>query len=97
MMNKPRYELDRTAIFKKDLKKAKKRGLNIDLMDEIVEKLLNGEPLPEKNKDHALTGNWIGHRECHIQPDWILVYRIINQTLVLSLVRTGTHSDIFGK
>ncbi|MCI8832363.1 MAG: type II toxin-antitoxin system YafQ family toxin, partial [Lachnospiraceae bacterium] len=51
----------------------------------------------EKNKDHELSGNWVGHRECHVQPDWLLVYRIDNDILVLTLARTGTHSDIFGK
>ena len=87
------YQLDKTNIFKKDLKRAKKRGCDLALLDELVEKLLSGEPLPEKNKDHALTGNWRGHRECHITPDWLLVYRIIESTLILSLIRTGTHSD----
>ena len=93
-MNNYKYELDRTTIFKKDLKKAKKRGCDMKLLDEIVEKLLCGETLPEKNKDHELTGNWKGHRECHITPDWLLVYRIIENTLILSLVRTGSHSDL---
>ena len=90
---KPKYQIDRTAIFRKDLKKAKKRGLDIALLDEVVTAIQYGETLPEKNQDHALTGNWKGHRECHIQPDWLLVYRIIEDTLILSLVRTGTHSD----
>lgn len=63
------------------------------LLNEIIEKLCDGEPLPEKNKDHPLSGNWIGHRECHITPDWLLVYRICENTLILSLIRTGTHSD----
>lgn len=93
MKNEHIYQLDRTNIFKKDLKRAIKCGCNIKLLDDIVEKLLCGEPLPEKNKDHALTGNWKDHRECHIEPDWLLVYRIIDKTLILSLVRTGTHSD----
>ena len=90
---KPKYQIDRTAIFRRDLKKAKKRGLDIALLDEVVTAIQYGEMLPEKNQDHALTGNWKGHRECHIQPDWLLVYRIIEDTLILSLVRTGTHSD----
>ena len=94
MNNKPKYQIERTAIFKKDLKKAKKRGLDLELLDDVVTTIQNGEVLPEKNKDHALTGNWTGHRECHIQPDWLLVYRIIEDTLILSLVRTGTHSDL---
>lgn len=73
--------------FKKDYKLAMKRHLDIDLLDNIIRKLASNEELPEKNKDHALTGNWIGHRECHIQPDWLLVYRIENDLLVLTLSR----------
>ncbi len=95
MINKePKYQIERTAVFRKDLKKAKRRGLDLTLLDEIVTTIQYGEPLPEKNKDHALTGNWVGHRECHIQPDWLLIYRIIDDTLILSLVRTGSHSDL---
>lgn len=60
-------------------------------------KLAMEKPLPEKCRDHALTGNWEGHRECHIQPDWLLVYRIEEDVLVLTLARTGTHSDLFGR
>ena len=63
----------------------------------LPQELTAGEPLPEKNRDHALTGDWVGHRECHIQPDWLLVYRVQNDVLVLTLTRTGTHSDLFGK
>lgn len=63
----------------------------------MVATLAMGDPLPEKRKDHTLTGNWVGHRECHIQPDWLLVYRIEDNVLVLTLSRTGTHSDLFGK
>lgn len=86
-----------TNQFKKDYKAAIKRHLNIDLLDDIIRKLSSGETLSEKNRDHALTGNWSGHRECHIQPDWLLVYRIEDDVLVLTLARTGTHSDLFGK
>ena len=86
-----------TNQFKKDYKLAMKRHLDIDLLDDIIRKLASSEQLPEKNKDHALTGNWVGHHECHIQPDWLLVYRIENDLLVLTLSRTGTHSDLFGK
>ena len=74
-----------------------KRLLEIDLLDDIIRKLSNGEQLSAKNKDHALTGNWVGHRECHIQPDWLLIYRVENDLLVLTLTRTGSHSDLFGK
>jgi mRNA interferase YafQ len=81
--------------FKKDLKLAVKRGYNLDLLDEIVEKLANREALPERNRDHGLTGDYIGFRECHIQPDWLLVYRIDEDELFLFLSRTGSHSDLF--
>ena len=86
-----------TSQFKKDYKLAMKRGQSIDLLDNIIRLLAKGEPLPETNRDHALSGNWIGHRECHIQSDWLLVYRVENDILVLTLARTGTHSDLFGK
>ena len=81
--------------FKRDLKLAAKRGYDLNLLDEIVEKLANREPLPEKNRDHGLTGDYIGFRECHIQPDWLLVYRIDEEELFLFLSRTGSHSDLF--
>ncbi len=81
--------------FKRDLKLAKKRGYDMRLLDEIVVKLQNKEPLPEKNRDHDLSGEYAGFRECHIQPDWLLVYRIDNDELILFLSRTGTHSDLF--
>ena len=86
-----------TTQFKKDYKSALKRHLNIDLLDDIIRALSRGEALPEKNKDHPLSGDWTGHRECHIQPDWLVIYRIEDDVLVLTLARTGTHSDLFGK
>ena len=86
-----------TTKFKKGYKLAIKRHLDIDLLDDIIRALSRGEALAEKNKDHELSGNWAGYRECHIQPDWLLVYRIDDDILVLTLVCTGTHSDIFGK
>ncbi len=86
-----------TAKFKKDYKLAMKRNLDMELLDNIIRALSKGEPLPDKNKDHELTGNWAGHRECHIQPDWLLIYRLEDDVLVLTLTRTGTHSDLFGK
>ena len=79
-----------TTQFKKDYKLALKRHLNIDLLDDIIRALSRGETLPEKNKDHALSGDWIGHRECHIQPDWLLVYRIEDDVLVLTLAHRNT-------
>ena len=86
-----------TNQFRKDYKQAMKRGLKIDLLDDVVRLLSEGKTLPEKNHDHPLTGNWVGHRECHIQPDWLLIYRIENDVLILTLSRTGTHADLFGK
>lgn len=74
-----------------------KRHLDIELLNDIIRKLTNNEQLPEKNKDHALIGNWVGHRECHILPDWLLVYRIENDLLVLTLSRTRIHNDLFRK
>ena len=96
-MRAVKYTVKPTTQFKKDYKLAIKRGLKIDLLEEVVATLAKGEALPEKNKDHALTGNWTGHRECHIQPDWLLLYLIDNDVLVLTLVRTGSHSDLLGK
>lgn len=90
-----KYEILSTVRFKKDLKAIMKRGYNIQLLQDIVNLLADGKPLPEKNKDHMLIGDWYGHRECHITPDWLLIYRIDNDVLVLTLTRTGTHSDLF--
>lgn len=81
--------------FKKDLKLAQKRGLNLNNLTEVVEKLANGEQLPPKNKDHNLSGEYASYRECHIQPDWLLIYKIEESELLLFLFRTGTHSDLF--
>ncbi len=86
-----------TTQFKKDYKLAMKRRKDIQLLDDIIRTLSRGQALPEKNRDHPLTGEWSGHRECHILPDWLLVYRIDDGVLVLTLVRTGSHSDLFGK
>lgn len=92
-----KLEIVWTNQFKRDYKLAIKRHLDIDLLDNVIRCLSNGEPLPEKHKDHALTGNWVGHRECHILPNWLLIYRIDGDVLVLTLARTGSHSDLFGK
>lgn len=81
--------------FRKDLKLAKKRGYDLELLDTIVEKLAKGEKLDKKYRDHDLSGDYIGFRECHLQPDWLLVYRIDGDELILFLSRTGTHSDLF--
>lgn len=81
--------------FKKDYKLVKKRGYDMDLIEEAFEMLCTEQLLPQKYRDHALTGNFEGHRECHITPDWLLIYKIENNELVLLLTRTGTHSDLF--
>ena len=96
-MRKTKYTVKFTTQFRKDYKLAIKRGLKIELLEEIVTLLATGTPLPEKSKDHALSGDWAGPRDCHILPDWLLIYRIENDVLVLTLARTGTHSDLFGK
>lgn len=72
-----------------------KRGYGVELIKEVVTKLANGEELPERNHDHALMGNYKGCRECHIKPDWLLIYQIVDEELILYLTRTGTHSDLF--
>lgn len=92
-----KYDLAVTAQFRKDYKLAKKRGLKMEALAEIITLLAKGEALPEKNRDHSLSGNWIGHRECHVLPDWLLIYRIEENVLVLTLTRTGTHSDLLDK
>ena len=90
-----KYDLVLTGKFKKGLKLAKKRGLDIKLLEDIVDKLQNGIPLEEKHRDHELKGKFKGFRECHIQPDWLLMYLVEDDVLVLTLVDTGTHSDMF--
>ena len=84
-----------SSRFKKDYKVVKKRGYDIELLEEVLTLLCEEQPLPEKYRDHALTGNFIGHRECHITPDWLLIYKIEKAELLLALTRTGTHSDLF--
>lgn len=96
-MRKTKYTVKPTTQFKKDFKLAMKRGLKIELLEEVIAALAMGEALPEKHKDHTLTRNWVGHRECHVLPDWLLIYRIEDEVLVLTLTRTVTHSDLFGK
>lgn len=81
--------------FKIDYKKIVKRGYHTKLIEDIIQKLANGEQLPEKNKDHSLSGDYVGCREYHITPDWLLIYEIDHGELILYLTRTGTHSDLF--
>ncbi len=88
-------EVKQTAQFKRDLKLCAKRRYDLDLITAVVDILRIPAPLPPKNKDHPLGGKWINHQECHIQPDWLLIYRVEGNNLML--YRTGTHSDLFGK
>ena len=81
--------------FRKDLKLSRRRGYDLSLLNDVVAKLARREPLPVKNKDHGLSGAFHGFRECHIQPDWLLIYRIDEDDLLLFLTRTGTHADLF--
>ena len=81
--------------FLKDLELAKKRGFDLSLLDEVVTKLANQEQLEPKYKDHPLSGNFHDFRECHIKPDWLLIYSVDNEEVELFLFRTGTHSDLF--
>ena len=84
-----------TSRFKKELRRAVKRGLDEKLLNKIIKLLANEQPLPPENKDHELKGKFNGYRECHIQHDWLLIYKVYKNDLVLSLERTGTHSDLF--
>ena len=90
-----KYEIQRTSQFKKDYKAAVKRNLDMEQLKKVVKILAEGETLPEEYNDHTLKGKYSGYRECHIQPDWLLVYKITEDLLILSLYRTGTHSDLF--
>lgn len=89
------YSIRPTTKFQKDLKRIQKRGYNISLLTEVIRLLAAGETLPEKNKDHPLVGDYTGCRECHVAPDWLLIYEISGNDLILYLTRTGTHSDLF--
>ena len=86
-----------TSRFKKDYKLAEKRGLDMNLIDDTIRMLARGEALPQNFDDHSLSSNWKGYRECHIRPDWLLIYKIDDDSLVLARARTGTHSVLFGK
>ena len=90
-----KYRIVQTGKFKKDLKAVIKRGYNIALLEVVVDILASGQELPVKYKDHALIGNYKGCRECHITPDWLLIYEIDGDELILYLTRTGTHRDLF--
>lgn len=90
-----KYKLILTGKFKKSLKLAKKRGMDLKLLDRVVTTLQNNMPLEDKYRDHELKGKYQGFRECHIQPDWLLIYLKEKDVLTLTLVDTGTHADLF--
>ena len=92
-----KYALQLTKRYLRDLKLARKRGMDENLLNEIIGKLLNDIPLPQKNHDHTLHGDYEGYRECHITPDWLLIYEKDTEIKIISLSRTGTHSDLFEK
>lgn len=89
------YTIRPSTRFQKDLKRIQKRGYNIALLTEVIKQLAYGKELPPKNRDHQLVGDYAGCRECHITPDWLLVYELSDSELILYLTRTGTHSDLF--
>lgn len=90
-----KYRIVQTRMFKRDLKAAIKRGYDIALLETVVDTLSAGQILPKKYKDHPLVGNYKGCRECHITPDWLLIYELDGDELYLYLTRTGSHSDLF--
>ncbi len=87
-------EVRATTCFKKEVKKAARQQKDMQKLGKVIDSLQAEKPLPERNLDHALTGNYVGHRECHLSPDWLLIYKIENGALIL--VRTGSHSELFG-
>lgn len=100
MSSTDKYKIKWSTRFKKDYKLAMKRGYNIDLLDEVIRLIAKGDQqqkLIDKYDDHELGGDWKGHRELHVQSDWLLIYYLEDDVLVLTLSRTGTHSDLFKK
>ena len=88
-------EIRYSAQFKKDIKRAQKQRRDLSKLKAVLERLQQQEPLSDSLRDHALVGNYHGHRECHIEPDWLLIYEVDNGELILTAVRTGPHSDLF--
>ena len=89
------YRIRPTTKFQKDVKRLKKRGYDLSSLTNVIQILADGKNLPPQNRDHTLSGNYAGFRECHIAPDWLLIYEISEDTLFLYLTRTGSHSDLF--
>ena len=91
-----KYEAVFTNSFMRDYKRMQMRGMKMELLHDVILLLRKGDPLPIKYCDHTLKGNYKGSRECHIKPDWLLIYRIEEEALILMLMHTGSHSDLFG-
>ena len=91
------YKLKLSSAYKKSYRRMAKRGYDMSLLHIVIEILLRGEELPEQYKDHSLQGSFAGFHECHIKPDWLLIYLIEDDVVTLTLVNTGTHSDLFKK
>lgn len=89
-------QLTTTGKFRRDYKRLKKRGYNLSLLEEVIDTLLREEPLEAARRDHELVGRYTGFRECHVQPDWLLIYMVDGDRLILTAARTGSHSDLFG-
>ena len=90
------YTIHASSKFRRDVRRCSRQQKDMDKFKEISELLEAGSPLPERNKDHQLSGNWNDHRECHIEPDWLLIYRIDEDEAILEFVRMGSHSELFG-
>jgi mRNA interferase YafQ len=88
--------LNPTSQYRKDRKRLIKQGLQMELLDDVLKTLADEKPLALKHNDHALTGNYTGQRECHIKPDWLLIYAVDKGRLILTATRTGSHSELFG-
>jgi mRNA interferase YafQ len=86
-------KLSQTRQFRKDIKRLQKRGKDLAKLKAVIDQLITGQVLAPKHRDHPLSGGWVGHRDCHIEPDWILIYKILDHELRLE--RTGTHADLF--
>ncbi|MCI7194280.1 MULTISPECIES: type II toxin-antitoxin system YafQ family toxin [Acidaminococcus] len=89
-----KYELVMTSRFRKDLKRMVKRGLPLNELEQVLDWLSDGIVLGPKYRDHELSGNYAGFRECHIRPDWLLIYMVEEEKLILTATRTGSHSDL---
>lgn len=90
-----KYEVKLTSQFKRDLKLARKQGKDIDKLFDVISTIAEGKKLDEKYRDHNLSGDYAGCRECHVEPDWLLIYEVMDQVLVLMVYRVGTHSELF--